>query len=132
MFPNEDAPPLSKTTTWFQDGKPEAPTATRRRIQASQAGGEEEGGESDDEPIITAQTQDFRDPISMAIIVNPFTSLVCKHTYEKANILDHIRNEGHQYGDVGRNRARTGPKQVRCPAVGCAAVSTLRNQLEFG
>ena len=123
MFPQDGAPPLAKTTTWFKDGLPEAPAAARRRVQASQAGGAEEDSDSDDEPIITAQTQDFRDPISMAIIVNPVTSTICKHTYEKANIMEHIRNDGQPYAGDGRGRIRTGPKRIKCPTVGCDAVS---------
>ncbi|KAI0847311.1 zinc-finger of the MIZ type in Nse subunit-domain-containing protein [Daldinia vernicosa] len=69
----------------------------------SQNGGEDEA--SEDEDIIVAEEHlDIHCPLSMAVMKDPYTSIKCKHTFEKDSIIQFLQTQ--------RGRAR-------CPQTGC-------------
>lgn len=86
----EKAPPLPDATKWFsQDG---------------------DGGadDSDEDLIVAGEVQDYRCPLSMVVMEEPYTSKVCKHSFEKLAIMEYLPRNGV-------------PKQ--CPLPGCDKVN---------
>ncbi|KAI1458676.1 zinc-finger of the MIZ type in Nse subunit-domain-containing protein [Annulohypoxylon moriforme] len=82
------------------DGKP-LPDASR---WFGQNGGEDE--EDDDEDLVIEGEQlDIHCPLSMAVMQDPYTSSVCKHTFEKNSITQFLNSQ------PGR--------RARCPQTGC-------------
>ncbi|KAI0888259.1 zinc-finger of the MIZ type in Nse subunit-domain-containing protein [Annulohypoxylon maeteangense] len=82
------------------DGKP-LPDATK---WFGQNGGEDE--EDDDEDLVIEGEQlDIHCPLSMVVMQDPYTSSVCKHTFEKDSITQFLLS-------------RPG-RRARCPQVGC-------------
>ncbi|KAL7622347.1 hypothetical protein AAE478_007851 [Parahypoxylon ruwenzoriense] len=82
------------------DGKP-LPDASK---WFTQNGGD--GEEDSDEDLIVAEEHlDIHCPLSMAVMEDPYTSTKCKHTFEKASIVQFLR---------GRPGGR-----ARCPQTGC-------------
>jgi E3 SUMO-protein ligase NSE2 len=89
-------------SNWFDsDGQPV--------LHRSVVGDEED--EEEEELEVVGVKQSFRCPLTQAVLVKPFTSKVCQHTFEKQAILDFVKTNG--------------PK-VHCPQTGCAAVSLPR------
>lgn len=87
----DDGKPLPEATRWFGHGD---------------AGGDDD--DEDDDLIIAGEIKDFRCPLSMQVMKNPYTAPACKHTFEKAAIYEYL---GPQPGRV-----------VQCPQTGCAKV----------
>ncbi|KAI5866153.1 zinc-finger of the MIZ type in Nse subunit-domain-containing protein [Durotheca rogersii] len=82
------------------DGKP-LPDASRWFTENE--GG---GGQDDDEDLIVAEEHfDIHCPLSMAVMEDPYTSVNCKHTFEKTSIVQFLRG------------VRGGKAQ--CPQTGC-------------
>ena len=51
-----------------------------------------QGGEDEDEDIVLGQVQrSFKCPLTRKYLEDPVTSAVCKHSYSRAAILEHIR-----------------------------------------
>ncbi|KAI1141881.1 zinc-finger of the MIZ type in Nse subunit-domain-containing protein [Hypoxylon sp. FL0543] len=82
------------------DGKP-LPDASK---WFSQNGGEDEA-DDDDDLIVAEEHLDIHCPLSMAVMQDPYTSTVCKHTFEKDSIVQFLRTK-----PGGR---------ARCPQTGC-------------
>lgn len=94
----DDGRPLPEAARWFgRDGAP-----------AEDADAEDD----DDDLIIAGEIQDFRCPLSMQVMTNPYTAPACKHTFEKAAIYEYL---GPQPNRV-----------VQCPQTGCAKVRRRR------
>nr|GAT50772.1 predicted protein [Mycena chlorophos] len=72
----------------------------------------EEGDESDDDDdiVVGGQTQEFKCPLLMTTLVDPYTSTVCKHSFSGEAIKDLFKN------------AR-GP--LPCPTAGCSKSFTM-------
>lgn len=85
------------------DGKP-LPDASK---WFSQNGGEDEG-DDDDDLIVAEEHLDIHCPLSMVVMQDPYTSTVCKHTFEKDSIVQFLRTK-----PGGR---------ARCPQTGCNKV----------
>ncbi|OTA98639.1 hypothetical protein M426DRAFT_325797 [Hypoxylon sp. CI-4A] len=63
-------------------------------------------GEADDDDLIVAEEHlDVRCPLSMVVMQDPYTSSKCKHTFEKASIVQFLRGQPGQ--------------RARCPQTGC-------------
>ncbi|KAK6855348.1 hypothetical protein PG990_008355 [Apiospora arundinis] len=82
----EQAPPLPDATKWFgQDG-------------------DDAAEDSDEELIVAGEVQDFRCPLSMVVMKEPYTSKVCKHSFDKPAIYEYLPRNG---------------MAKRCPLPGC-------------
>ncbi|KAK8084672.1 hypothetical protein PG997_005943 [Apiospora hydei] len=67
-------------------------------------GGGDEAEDSDEDLIVAGEVQDYRCPLSMIVMKEPYTSKVCKHSFEKAAILEYLPKNG---------------ADKRCPMAGC-------------
>ena len=66
------------------------------RLEDGEGEGEGEtqtqGGEDEDEDIVLGQVQrSFKCPLTRKYLEDPVTSAVCKHSYSRVAILEHIR-----------------------------------------
>ncbi|KAI0898860.1 zinc-finger of the MIZ type in Nse subunit-domain-containing protein [Annulohypoxylon nitens] len=91
----DDGKPLPDASKWF-----------------GQNGGEEEE-DDDDELVIAGEQLDIHCPLSMAVMQDPYTSSVCKHTFEKNSITQFLMNQ------PGR--------RARCPQTGCNKEVTMKD-----
>ncbi|KAI1088272.1 zinc-finger of the MIZ type in Nse subunit-domain-containing protein [Rostrohypoxylon terebratum] len=91
----DDGKPLPDASKWF-----------------GQNGGEEDEDE-DEELVIAGEQLDIHCPLSMAVMQDPYTSSVCKHTFEKNSITQFLMNQ------PGR--------RARCPQTGCNKVVTIKD-----
>ncbi|KII86942.1 hypothetical protein PLICRDRAFT_43627 [Plicaturopsis crispa FD-325 SS-3] len=66
--------------------------------------------DDDDDLEIGGATQDFKCPLSLTMLVEPYTSTLCEHSFSKKAIIDYIRGSG---------------GEVTCPTSGCKKVLTL-------
>jgi len=109
---------LPKATAWFHGDKPVIFYGSGARINRADDDANEmdEDDEDEDEVIIAGSKLEYKCPLTMRVFEQPYTSSVCKHTYEKEAILELI-DGGTVFGGRG------GPKQVQCPQVGCDKVS---------
>ncbi|KAI0453033.1 zinc-finger of the MIZ type in Nse subunit-domain-containing protein [Xylaria acuta] len=86
------------------DGKP-LPDASRW-FARSNAGGVEEDDEEEEELVIAEEHLSIYCPLSMVIMEEPYTSSVCKHTFNKPAIVQYLREHpGHR---------------ATCPQTGCS------------
>lgn len=107
LYQNPDDIPLPDATKWFdRDGRPRLET----RRDEQRAGGDEDedmDGDEDDDIQIAREKRSFRCPLSLAVIQEPYTCRLCKHSFEKSAITEYIK------GGNGRGRA------AKCPVPGC-------------
>lgn len=103
------------------------PAAARRRRLATQTDNTENDDEEDDIQM-TGVISSLKCPLTLRTFKEPYSNRVCKHTFEKSAILEFHKNNAvsfvdpSQAGRRGRNVPQ-GPKQLKCPAQGCDAVS---------
>ncbi|OTA83798.1 hypothetical protein M434DRAFT_83655 [Hypoxylon sp. CO27-5] len=90
------------------DGKP-LPDASK---WFSQNGGDDEADE-DDDLIVAEEHLDIHCPLSMVVMQDPYTSTVCKHTFEKDSIVQFLRTQPHG--------------TARCPQTGCNKVVSIND-----
>lgn len=107
LYQNPDDIPLPDATRWFdRDGRPRL--ETRRDEQQGGAGEDEDmDGDEDDDIQIAREKRSFRCPLSLAVIQEPYTCRLCKHSFEKSAITEYIK------GGNGRGRV------AECPVPGC-------------
>ncbi|KAK8044981.1 hypothetical protein PG993_005005 [Apiospora rasikravindrae] len=82
----EKPPPVPDATKWFSQG------------------GGDEAEDSDEDLIVAGEVQDYRCPLSMIVMKEPYTSTLCKHSFEKAAILEYLPKNG---------------TAKQCPLAGC-------------
>lgn len=131
QHPGENAPPMPHSSTWFpveSENVRSNPAAARRRQLATQTDNTENGDEEEDEIQMTGVISSLKCPLTLMTFKEPYSNRICKHTFEKSAILEfHMKNavsfvDPSQAGRRGRNVPQ-GPKQLKCPAQGCDAVS---------
>lgn len=88
----EQPPPVPDARRWFDQQ------------------GEDEAGDSDEDLIVAGEVQDYRCPLSMVIMKEPYTSKLCKHSFEKSAILEYLPKNG---------------TSKECPVAGCDKVTNL-------
>ncbi|KAK7943132.1 uncharacterized protein PG986_012245 [Apiospora aurea] len=88
----ENPPPVPDAARWFSEGG------------GSGGNGGDEAEDSDEDLIVAGEVQDYRCPLSMIVMKEPYTSKVCKHSFEKAAILEYLPKNG---------------ADKRCPMAGC-------------
>lgn len=103
--------PLPKASLWFTEGKPNIFYESGR----SSGDGDGEMGDdgSDDDLVIEGSKTDYKCPLTLQLLKEPFTSAVCKHSFEKNEIIAMI-NGSTQFDGI---------RQLECPQVGCNKVS---------
>lgn len=110
-----DGVPVPHASTWFdKDGRPVAPN--KDAVQ-------EDG--SDDELMIQREVVDLRCPLTQAIMEEPYTSCVCKHTFEKSAIYEYIS----QFPNSAKCPVCT---QVCCPIVRSPGTTCLPSMYVIG
>ncbi|KAI0378974.1 zinc-finger of the MIZ type in Nse subunit-domain-containing protein [Hypomontagnella monticulosa] len=77
----------------------------------SQNGGDGEADDDDEDLIVAEEHLDIRCPLSLTVMKDPYTSAKCKHTFEKASIVEFLRDK------PGR--------RARCPQTGCGREITI-------
>lgn len=84
-------PPVPDATRWF-----------------GQQDGGDEAADSDEDLVVAGEVQDFRCPLSMVVMKEPYTSKLCKHSFEKSAILEYLPKNG---------------TSKECPVAGCDKVN---------
>lgn len=123
MHPGEDAPPVPHASTWFSETETLGPQTRRPRTSTDDAN--EESDEEDD-VIIASATKNLKCPLTLQMFVEPYSNNVCSHSFEKATIIEYLDANGVAFAPPNQRRGQRtaqGPKQVKCPTVGCDAVS---------
>ena len=96
----DDGPPLPDASKWFHaDG---APVMTLSGIGA----GDDDAEDSENDLAVAREIRSLNCPLTLRPLEEPYSNKKCKHTFEKAAILDYL--DGRQ------------PKQ--CPQTGCSQV----------
>lgn len=110
-----DGQPLPDASRWFAaaadgDEHPGGRSAGRRgRGRRDEDDDDDEEEEDDEDLVVAGEIRDIHCPLSRAVMHNPYTSHVCRHTFEKAAIVEFLRSQ------PGR--------KARCPQTGCDKVS---------
>ncbi|KAI1163998.1 zinc-finger of the MIZ type in Nse subunit-domain-containing protein [Nemania serpens] len=85
------------------DGKP-LPDASRW-FTGNHAGGSDDEGDEEEDLVIAEEHISIYCPLSMVVMEEPYTSTVCKHTFNKPAIVQFLRSQpGHR---------------AKCPQTGC-------------
>jgi hypothetical protein len=100
----ENAPPLPKATQWFNNNT------------------DNENEDEDEDIIIAGASTNLKCPITLQMFDEPYSSTACKHTFEKAAIIEMIDIGGTIFHDP---RSGKREKQLECPTTGCPAVRYL-------
>ncbi|EOO01806.1 putative chromosomal organization and dna repair protein [Phaeoacremonium minimum UCRPA7] len=101
VHPDDDIP-LPDATTWFgKDGQSATTGKKRRGRRTTQA------DDDDDEIMVEREVISYKCPLTLATFKEPYSSKLCKHTFEKSAILGMIRQGG---------------GQIQCPQTGCSQV----------
>ncbi|KAK5626494.1 hypothetical protein RRF57_002209 [Xylaria bambusicola] len=88
------------------DGKP-LPDASRW-FAGNNADGNDDDGDEEEELVIAEEHISIYCPLSMVVMEEPYTSSVCKHTFNKPAIVQFLRSQpGHK---------------AQCPQTGCSKV----------
>lgn len=88
------------------DGKP-LPDASRW-FTGNHAGGDDEEDDDEEDLVIAEEHISIYCPLSMVVMEEPYTSTVCKHTFNKPAIVQFLRSQpGHR---------------AKCPQTGCSKV----------
>jgi hypothetical protein len=104
-----DDRPLPDPETWFTETGSPAPGVT----------GHGEDHDGDDDIVMERATISVKCPLTFLPYKDPYTSLKCPHTFEKAAIMEMIRKSTLR---AGAGSAANGEKAVKCPVTGCDQV----------
>ncbi|KAJ6095771.1 hypothetical protein N7486_006517 [Penicillium sp. IBT 16267x] len=118
-FPNDEAPPLPHSSTWFQHL--EDPNATSAASQnasgprnSTRSRREPSPAESDDDIAIQRERISTKCPLTLLPYQDPVTSTKCPHSFEREAIHDMIARSGMQV-PVGPGRGARRVRAVKCP-----------------
>ncbi|KAI9151691.1 E3 SUMO-protein ligase nse2 [Paramyrothecium foliicola] len=100
----EDGPPLPDASRWFRsDGQPVMNTAGGAGTSGPSMAGDEDMGQ-DDDIAVAREVVSTKCPLTLRDMDEPYSNRKCKHTFERAAILDYL---------PPRDR-------VQCPQTGCS------------
>ncbi|KAG5944373.1 hypothetical protein E4U60_006026 [Claviceps pazoutovae] len=106
----EEGPPLPDASRWFRpDGqpvmtRPGAKNSTSNPRGSADAAADDQAGEDDDDDIaIAREVVSLNCPLTLRQLVEPYTHVECRHTFEKSAILEYLPVRG----------------SVKCPQTGC-------------
>jgi E3 SUMO-protein ligase NSE2 len=123
MHPGEDAPPVPHPSTWFSLNETPGPQTRQPRTSTDDANDEPD---EEDDVIIAGATKNLKCPLTLQTFIEPYSNNVCSHSFEKATIIEYLHANGVAFVPPNQRRGQRtaqGPKQVKCPTVGCDAVS---------
>ncbi|KAJ5727300.1 hypothetical protein N7493_005120 [Penicillium malachiteum] len=107
-FPNDEAPPVPHSSTWF--AHLENPDAA----SAGQMTSAREASESDDDIAIERERISLRCPLTLLPFRDPVTSTKCRHSFERTAISDMITRSNMTIPtETGRGGRRV--RAVKCP-----------------
>jgi hypothetical protein len=108
----EDGPPLPDASRWFRsDGQP---VMTAVGGSGGMGHGVDEDDEDmDDDIAVAREVVSLKCPLTLRYMDEPYSNRKCKHTFEKAAILDYL---------PARDR-------VQCPQTGCSEVCAIPCQI---
>lgn len=96
----EDGPPLPDASRWFRaNGQP-----VMRGV--GDGGAPEEGDDDDDDIAVAREVLSINCPLTLRPMDQPYSNRKCKHTFEKAAILEYLTSRG----------------EHQCPQTGCSIV----------
>ncbi|KAJ5093895.1 Zinc finger RING/FYVE/PHD-type [Penicillium angulare] len=110
-FPNEEAPPLPHSSTWFEhleDSNAPTPAGHQTRSARNRR---QPSDESDDDIAIQRERISMKCPLTLLPYQDPVTSTKCPHSFEREAILDMIRGSSMTVPGPGRGRVRA----LKCP-----------------
>ena len=113
QFPDDDAPPMPHSSTWFPDQSPDTATSGALAVTGSQP------APGNDELTVASERISIKCPITLLPMKDPVTSTKCPHSFEREAILSMINDS-----DVrieGSARRGGGQKAMQCPI--CTEVS---------
>lgn len=127
MHPGDDAPPVPHASTWFSENNMAGSRNRRPRNSTDGANGE---SDDEDDVIIASATTNLKCPLTLQMFVEPYSNNVCSHSFEKSAIIAYLRENGVVYGQPNQRhgqRTANGPRQVKCPSVGCDVMLELND-----
>lgn len=102
----EDGPPLPDASRWFRpDGRPVMRTTTPGAAD----------DDDDDDIAVAREVLSINCPLTLQPMKQPYSNRKCKHTFEKAALLDYLPMRG----------------DAQCPQTGCSEVRSLSLILLF-
>ncbi|KAF4959365.1 hypothetical protein FGADI_1809 [Fusarium gaditjirri] len=92
----DEGPPLPDASRWFtSDGEP---------IMTGDVSGAGAGGGDDDDIAVEREVKSINCPLTLQPMKDPYTNRNCKHTFEKAALLEYLPMRG----------------ESQCPQAGCS------------
>lgn len=115
-----DDVPVPHANTWFPEDNANQSSSSRRR-QNNTTDNTSNADDSDNDIVIQRSTTSLKCPLTLLTFKEPYTSLKCKHTFEKETILEYHRSTGTMFAQPGQ--PGRGTKIAKCPQPGCDSVS---------
>ncbi|KAH8601165.1 zinc-finger of the MIZ type in Nse subunit-domain-containing protein [Bisporella sp. PMI_857] len=112
-----DSIPLPKATTWFVNDQPTIFYGSGRK-SSDKNGDDQEEDDEDEDIVIEGSKTDYKCPLTLQVFKEPYTSKICRHTFEKQAIMDMIKASDKFIWQM---------KFVECPYVGCGKNVTLKD-----
>jgi hypothetical protein len=116
LHPGDNAPPLPKASKWFPQDPADSPSHANDP-------NEEEDEQSEEEIYILGGKTDYKCPLTLQVLKEPYTNNKCKHTFEKERIIEYINEQGATFTQSQATGPRKSQKQIKCIQVGCENVS---------
>ncbi|KAJ5287438.1 Zinc finger RING/FYVE/PHD-type [Penicillium angulare] len=117
-FPNEEAPPLPHSSTWFEHMEDSNATTSAGQQTRSTRNRRQPSDDSDDDIAIQRERISMKCPLTLLPYQDPVTSTKCPHSFEREAILDMIRGSSMTAPGPGRGRVRA----LKCPV--CSTILT--------
>lgn len=111
-FPNEEAPPLPHSSTWFEHMEDPNVSKVSSGQQRSTRSRAQPSDESDDDIAIERERISMKCPLTLLPYQDPVTSTKCPHSFERQAIYDMI-GRSTMYAPHGAGRGRV--RALRCP-----------------
>ncbi|KAJ5005617.1 E3 SUMO-protein ligase nse2 [Colletotrichum sp. SAR 10_66] len=103
----DSGPTLPNAKRWFDDeGNPVMPRMAGAAQNVKDEGGAADDEDEDEDLVIAGEIRDYRCPLSMQELKEPFSNRVCNHTYEKQWITEML------------NKAPN--RRAQCVVAGCS------------
>lgn len=103
----EDGPPLPDASRWFgPDGKPVMKCSRTHPGRHDTGAAQDIEDDGDDDVAVSREVLSINCPLTLRPMKEPYSNTKCKHTFEKAAILDYLPPNG----------------QIQCPQTGCSQV----------
>ena len=113
QFPDDDAPPMPHSSTWFSDQSTDTATSGAVAVIGSQPAA------GNDELTVASERISIKCPITLLPMKDPVTSTRCPHSFEREAILSMINAS--ELRAEGSGRRGGGQKAMQCPI--CTEVS---------